>query len=63
MRGIRNDMGRMLFAIQSKDPRGYEPVKVEEKGIQAEAVKEEAPVKKKKKEIKIKDVDPEVRTT
>ena len=55
------DMGRMLFAVQNKDQNTYVPVKLEEKGIQAEEIKVEAPVKKKK-ESKVKEIDPEVRT-
>ncbi len=59
MRNIRNDIGRMLMAIQHRDGKGYVPPPVENKCIQAEELKEEKPAKKKQ-DVKIKELDQEV---
>lgn len=61
MRAIRMDIGRLLYSVQNKDPSAYAPTRLEEKGVQADVIKEEKPRPiRRKQEVKTKEIDPEV---
>ena len=58
-------MEQMLLTLRTRDGSGYVPPTLHEIGIQADEIKEDVPDSKpkKKKDIDIKETDPEVKLT